>query len=347
MTALDSLRLAALLPAVLAAGAVAAQEPRSLAPVIARVTPSVVLVESWRKPPVPAMDPALERFFAFKREHAGDDEGAETPKERADAATAFVVDAGAGLLVTTDYVLRDVSRVQIRLASGEIRPATVIGLDEATGVGVLRVAPDGLAALAWNESEPAIGDPVLLVAHVFGKGPIATTGIVSGRAQAVDSFEGPSLFLDVAVNKGAAGGVVTSPDGRVIGMAYGMFGSGYEPYASLGVAVPASEMRPIIDTLAKEGRIRRGRIGVTVQLPPLRNGVEISRVDDDSPAARAGIKAGDVIAAVDGMAVADEQSLRRRIARAPIGSALRLSVRDTAGDERQVTVVTEATPDPP
>ena len=346
MAILKSFRSAALLPLVLAAGAAGAQERQSLAPVIARITPSVVLVESWRKPPTTALDsdPAFQRFFGLDRETEEDD---DRPRERSESATAFVVDAGAGLLVTTDYVLRDVSRVQVRLAGGEIRPATVIGLDEATGVGLLRVAPEGLSVLAWSDAEPAIGDPVLLVAHVFGKGPIATTGIVSGREQAVDSFEGTSLFLDVAVNKGAAGGVVASPDGRVIGMAYGMFGAGYEPYASLGVAVPASEMRPIIDALARDGRIRRGWIGVSVSALPLQRGVEVRTVEDDSPAARAGLKPDDFIFAVDGAAIADDRTLRRIVARAPIGSSLRLSVRASDGNEREVTVVTEATPDPP
>lgn len=121
-----------------------------------------------------------------------------------------------------------------------------------------------------------------------GKGPIATTGIVSGREQAVDAFDAPSLFLDVAVNKGAAGA---------------------DPCASLGV--------------------------------------DVRTVDDDSPAARAGLIAGDFITAVDGVAFTDDRALRRIVARAPIGTSLRLSWRASEGQERKPTVVTEAAPDPP
>lgn len=309
-----------------------------LAPVIARITRSVALVETVHvgKPGDLNLDPMLQRFFNVKNPE---------PKERSEAGTAFVVDAAAGLLVTTDYVVRGAERVEVTLATGEKRAATVAGFDEATGVGLLRVAPEGLEALEWSAAEPAIGDPAVLVAYVFKKGPIATVGIVSGRDLLVNAFNAPSLFLDVAVNKGAAGGAVTTADGRVIAMAYGMFGTGGDPYASLGVAVPATEMRPVIEALAREGKVRRGWIGVTVGPDDLHQGARILAVEEDGPAARAGLEPLDIVTAVAGERIRDDLPLRRAVARAVPGTMLTLTVRGRDDKVREVVVTTGTRPD--
>lgn len=313
--------------------------PGGLAPVVARIKQSVVLVETWSQEEPNSLlgDPAFAKFFGTDRAE---------PRERANAGTAFVVDAFQGFLVTSDYVVRDADRIQVTLPDGELRPATMVGHDEATGVGLLRVAPQGLVALEWDESEPAAGDPAVLVAHVFRRGPIATVGIVSGSDDSQDVFTIPSLFLDVAVNRGAAGGVVTTPQGRVIGMAYGTYGTaGGDPYASLGVAVPASAMRPVVEALARDGRVRRGWIGVTVTPVPLRRGALIVEVEEGSPAARAGIEKDDEIVAINGESIRDDLPLRRAVARSPVGTTLSLSVRRDEDEIREIGVTTGERPD--
>ena len=307
------------------------EAPGTLAPVIARVAPSVALLRCWMKNETPS---ALQEFF---------DRGPTS--EREEAATAFVVDAAAGLLATSDYVVRGKERCEVELGTGERRAATPVGFDEATGVGLLRITPEGLVAAAWSENEALVGDPALLVAYIAGKGPIATRGMVSGRNLVREFDQIESLFLDVAVNFGAAGGIVTTLDGKIIGMAYGMYGKGADPYANLGVAVPAAEMRPIIAALARDGKVRRGRIGVTVQEIPLHGGVQILEVHDGSPAAGARLKPGEKIIALNGQQLEDDLALRRHVARAPIGTALTLTVRGADGAEREVTLATTAPDD--
>ncbi len=327
----------ATLPA-LADEAAGAAAPGSLAPVVARIKQSVVMVQTWSKDqPSPLLrDPAFARFFGADRAE---------PKERETAGTAFVVDAAAGLLVTSDYVVRDADRIQVVLPGGELRPATVVGHDEATGVGLLRIAPEGLVALPWSDVEPAAGDPAVLVAHVFKRGPITTVGIVAGSDDSLDGFAIPSLFIDVAVNRGAAGGVIATPEGRVIGMAYGSYGVGSDPYASLGVAVPASEMRPVVEALARDGRVRRGWIGITVTPAVLRRGALIVEVEEGSPAAQAGLEKDQEIVAVNGVAIRDDQPLRRAVARSPVGSKLSLSVLKAEDDVREISITTAERPD--
>ncbi|MGQ0385230.1 MAG: S1C family serine protease [Gammaproteobacteria bacterium] len=338
-----SMRFAAIVLAFVAMSAAARApaacgSPPGLPAVIARITPSVALVETWRQDgPSPLLrDPAFAQFLGTDRAE---------PKERAEAGTAFVVDAAAGLLVTTDYVVRDAHRVEVTLASGERRIATVVGQDEASGVGLLRIGAEGLAALEWSDAEPAVGDSAVLVAFVFKKGPIATAGIVSGRDHVVDGFGIPALFIDVAVSRGAAGGAVTTAEGRVIAMAYGSYGTGGDPYASLGVAVPASEMRPVIEALARDGKVRRSWIGIMVGPASLRRGARVLEVTDGSPAARAGIRKDDEIFAIDGQTMHNDLPLRRAVARAPVGATLAFKVRGKDDEEREVSVVTELRPD--
>lgn len=313
--------------------ALAEDRSGSLASVIARVSPSVVLLRIFRKQvPFGDLGPAANPFFSRELQQA---------EEREESASGFVVDAGAGLLVTSDYVVRDAGRIEAVLASGETRPATLVGLDEATGVGLVRIAPDGLSGLDWSAGEPEVGDTAILIAYVFKKGPIATTGIVSGRDHLDNYASIPALFLDVAVSRGAAGGVVTDRDGRVIAMAYGMYGTTSDPYTSLGVAIPATDMRPVIAALAADGRVRHGWIGISVVPVRLGDGAEIVAVTANSPAERAGLKVEDRIIALNDERLRDDLPLRRHVSRAPVGTTLTLTVQGSDGDVRDVSLVTE------
>jgi serine protease Do len=104
-------------------------------------------------------------------------------------------------------------------------------------------------------------------------------------------------------------------------------------------------MRPVIDAIARDGRVRRGWIGVTVMPASLRRGALIVQIEEDSPAARAGLEKDDEIVAINGESIRDDQPLRRAIARSPVGTTLSLSVRRNEDEIREIGVTTGERPD--
>jgi serine protease Do len=317
-----------------------------------RVLPAVVNISvtsevrseippEWRGTP-------LERYF---RERRG-----RQPIQG--AGSGFILDP-SGLVVTAAHVVGNATRVVVSTQGGQDYAARVVGVDDLTDLALLRVeARAPLPAVPWgNSGAMRVGQWVMAAGNPFGLGGTVTVGIVSGRGRDIGS--GPFddfLQTDAPINPGNSGGPLFNLVGEVIGINTAI----YSPSgASAGIAfsVPSDLARPIIDQLRATGRVERGWLGVAVQDQPpeepgrrgttATRGVLVAGVERGSPAARAGLRQGDQVLAINGERIDTSRALVRNIAAIPPGQTVRLSVlRDGRPSEIPVQVGRRPVPQP-
>jgi putative serine protease PepD len=249
------------------------------------------------------------------------------------SGTGFVVNRD-GTIVTNAHVVSDAETAQVSFGdSGRMIDAEVLGTDVSSDLAVLRVDPgsvDRLRPLPLADSdEVRVGDAVVAVGNPFGLDRTATAGIVSavGREiRAPDGFQIDQVIqTDAPINPGNSGGPLLDARGRVIGVntqiATGGSGSGN---VGIGFAVPANTVREVLPALARGERIERPFLGVTSAPHP--SGAEVQGVTPGGPAARAGLRAGDVIVGVDGSTVRDHDDLSRIVSGLEPGEGVEIEV---------------------
>ena len=345
--------------------------PSSFAEVINQVSPAVVNIQTTMAPAAgPArfdrgghrdrhghnhgdMPEPFKRFFG-ERMPDGPEGGRWGPgRHRAEGTgSGFIIDA-AGHVVTNNHVVRGAASITVTLKDGRKLDAKLVGRDAKTDLALLKVDADGeLPFVAFGDSDAvSVGDWVVAVGNPFGLDHTVTAGIVSARGRAIGS--GPYddfLQIDASINKGNSGGPSFNLAGQVIGVNTAIF-SPNGGSVGIGFAIPATLARDVIAQLKTDGRVARGWLGVHIQgvtdemadsvgLKPARGAI-VAQVQPGSPAARAKVRTGDVIVAVDGKAVGTVRDLPRMIARIKAGETAELAVwRD--GAEIVVAVEIEA-----
>jgi len=327
----------------------------SLADVAARVAPAVVQVLATERvgaaaaevPPQLRGTPGEEFFRRF-----GGREQPHPDQRRAGQGSGFIVDAD-GVIVTNAHVVGENATVRVMLADGRELAARVIGRDAATDVAVLKVeAGAPLPALSFGDSDRArVGEWVMAMGNPFGLGGTVTAGIVSARGRQIGA--GPYddfIQTDASINPGNSGGPLFNAAGEVVGMNTAIF-SPSGGNVGIGFAVPSKIVQQIVGQLRAHGTVRRGWLGVSLQ--PLdrdlatalsvadAKGALVSGVEPNSPAARAGLRAGDVLTAVDGRRVESPRDVAAGVAAvAPGGTATLALLRDGAALEQRVEVGT-------
>jgi serine protease Do len=259
------------------------------------------------------------------------------------AGSGFAVEGG--LIVTNRHVIAEAARIQATLQDGTRATATVVGADDLTDIAVLRLDRPGPPPLPWGSSAALrVGQWVMAAGNPFGLGGSVTVGIVSalGRDIEVGPFDA-FIQTDAAINPGNSGGPLFNLAGEVVGINAAIF-SPSGASAGIGFAVPSDLARGIVEQIRRGGSVPRGWLGVAVaDLPPgrdgRREGALIEAVERGSPAARAGLRPGDVVLRLDGQPVEGSRALVRGIAALPPGRQARLSVRrDGRIQEVQVQV---------
>jgi serine protease Do len=203
-----------------------------------------------------------------------------------------------------------------------------------TDLALLRIdARPGLVAVPWGSSAALrVGNWVMAAGNPFGLGGSITTGIVSARGR--DINVGPFddfIQTDAAINPGNSGGPLFNLAGEVIGVNTAIY-SPTGANAGIGFATPSDLARPVIETLRRDGRVERGWLGVQVQdviaeePRGTRRAVLVAAVDRTGPAARGGLRPGDLVTAINGERVETSRSLVRSIAAIPPGQAVRLTI---------------------
>ena len=248
--------------------------------------------------------------------------------------SGFVINS-AGIVVTNNHVIDGADSFDIIFVDGRTLTATLVGRDAETDLAVLRIAgTQRLASVPWGNSDMArIGDWAIAIGSPFGLGNSLSVGVISGRnrdlqAGRYDDF----LQTDAAINRGNSGGPLFNTRGEVIGVNTAIVSPGGAQGGSVGVgfAIPSNLARKIVDDILRVGSVQRGWVGLRARLlmPEEggngQNGVVVADVAAGSPAARAGLRAGDMILTWGGQTVADPRSLARFAAALAAGDRVRL-----------------------
>jgi S1-C subfamily serine protease len=265
------------------------------------------------------------------------------PRERRGGGSGFIFTPD-GLILTNSHVVHDASRIEVTLGDGRRFPARAIGDDPATDLAVIQIdAPagngPGLVAAALGDSQALrVGQLVIAIGNPYGFQSTVTAGVVSALGRSLRSYSGRLIEdvvqTDASLNPGNSGGPLVASDGRVVGVNTATI----LPAQGICFAIGINTAKFVASRLLRDGRIRRGYIGVTAQTVPLHRrlvryydlareaGAVVLSVEDGSPAARAGLREGDVLVTLDGHPVAGVDDLHRLLTDVPAGTRSELSV---------------------
>ena len=292
------------------------------------------------------LPPQLRRFF---RDFGGEDGGRMgKPKPQIGMAqgSGFFISQD-GYVVTNNHVVEHAVDVQLVTDSGKTLEAKVVGTDPRSDLALLKVKDGGdFPYVKLSDAKPRIGDWVLAIGNPFGLGGTVTAGIVSAQGRDIGSGPyGDFLQIDAPMNPGNSGGPTFNGNGEVVGVNTAIY-SPSGGNVGIAFAIPASTVKQVVDQLKKDGKVARGFIGVQIQ--PVTSemadaiglkdahGALVAEAQNDGPAAKAGIKRGDTITAVNGQEVKDARDLSRKIANIAPGSKVSVTLY-REGHSRDVT----------
>jgi serine protease Do len=334
--------------------------PPSFAEIAARVTPAVVnvavtqngLTDAHPKmelPQLPDGTPFGDFFERFFHQGSPFAQGFDIPRETHGQGSGFIIDP-EGHIVTNNHVIANATEVKVVLNDGTDYRARVVGRDSRTDLALLKVdAEKPLPYVELGSSDQArVGDWVLAVGNPFGLGGSVSAGIVSARGR--DIHSGPSddyLQIDAPINRGNSGGPLFDAAGRVIGVNTAIY-SPSGGNVGIGFAIPSARAEQVIADLKDHGRVERGWLGVQIQ--PVtdeiaaalnrhdRQGALVAEVMEDTPAAKAGLRPGDLILSVNATPVEEVRDLSQMVAGIQPGTKARIAIQRD-GAERNLKLI--------
>ncbi len=308
-----------------------------IADVVDKTLPSVVSVSSTRTSTV--MSP-MHQFF-----------GVPPTERKQQGLGSGVILSEKGIVVTNNHVVADAQEIKVITSDKREFDAKVLGTDPKSDLAVLQLEGDvkELQPVKFGDSsELRLGDVVLAIGNPFGVGQTVTMGIVSAKGRANMGIVDYEDFIqtDAAINPGNSGGALVNMRGELVGINTAIL-SRSGGYMGIGFAIPTDMARPIVNALEKDGQVKRGWLGVAIQdvdrdiqkamKLPSTKGVLIGDVQLGTPAARGGLKRGDVVVKVDGKAAESTGRFRNMIAAAGSGTKVKLEVlRD--GKSKSLTI---------
>jgi serine protease Do len=291
----------------------------SLAPLVEVVQPAVVNVYTSVTQKVPRQ---YQYWFNLPEQFTQEGQG-----------SGFAISAD-GYIITNNHVVRDASDIKVKFPSGKDRAAKVVGTDPATDVALLKIESDGSVPYLrlGDSSKMRVGDWVVAIGNPLGLGHTVTAGIVSGVGRDIPDMPFEQFIqTDASINPGNSGGPLVALDGTVIGMNTAII----QGANTVGFAIPAQHIASILPQLREHGKVARGALGIGMAqlteatVKAVGTGVVINDVAVGGGAAKAGLRTGDRIVAIDGKAITENRDLLKLVsARAP-------------GDEVEVTYVRE------
>lgn len=260
------------------------------------------------------------------------------PRERQGGGSGFVFTPD-GLILTNSHVVHEAVRIAVTLSDGRHMPATLIGEDPASDLAVIRVDEPGLVAAELGDSQKLrVGQIAIAIGAPYGFQSTVTAGIVSALGRSLRSYSGrlidDVIQTDASLNPGNSGGPLVNSSGQVIGVNTATI----LPAQGICFAIGINTAKFVASRLLRDGRIRRSYVGISGQTVPVHRrivrfydlpketGALVQHVEDSSPAKRAGLRAGDVIVALEGQPVAGVDDLHRLLTEVRVGVSSFLTV---------------------
>lgn len=318
---------------------------RSFVEIAGKVSPSVVVISVVQKESPTMFDDAEDDDHSdsmppgfWKRFH---EQFRRPPMDKALGQGSGIIIRENGYILTNGHVVEDAESISVRLRDGRIYKATVRGMDPQSDVGVLKIDAHGLPVAELGDSaQTRVGEFAIAIGAPFGFDFSVTFGHISakGRSNIIDGIEGMSMeqdFIqtDALINPGNSGGPLVNIDGQVIGINTLIQGL----HSGIGFAIPSNLAKEVSDQIIETGKFIRPYLGIGMKaigeetalrelIPGVAEGVIVSQIIPDGPAAKSELKTTDVITAVDGQPVTTPQQLRGAIRSKKIGAPITFNV---------------------
>lgn len=346
---LRRIALAATLVALLAGESVATLPSPDFVTLAEKLKPTVVNISTMKnnnalqrrlhRQPSPSLDPFqdfFERFF---------EEAPRRPQRERSLGSGFII-SSKGFIITNNHVISGADEIKVRLSDGREFNAELKGADEKLDLALIKIddKADFPVAELGDSSDIKVGEWVMAIGNPFGLAQTVTAGIVSAKGRVIGS--GPYddfIQTDASINPGNSGGPLFNADGKVIGINTAIVAGGQ----GIGFAIPVNMAKEVLPQLEEKGKVTRGWLGVTMQPMSVElaksfglegeKGALISDVVKDGPAAKAGLKSGDIILEFGGQKISEMNELPRLVAATPVGKTVALKALRN-GQIREFTV---------
>ncbi|MEO3989958.1 serine endoprotease DegP [Pseudocitrobacter cyperus] len=354
-----------------ASSAATAQQMPSLAPMLEKVMPSVVSinVEGSTTVNTPRMGRNFQQFFGDNSPFCQDGSpfqnspfcqgggaqdggqgGGQQQKFQA-LGSGVVIDAAKGYVVTNNHVVDNATTIKVQLSDGRKFDAKIVGKDPRSDIALIQIQdPKNLTAIKMADSDALrVGDYTVAIGNPFGLGETVTSGIVSALGRSGLNVENYENFIqtDAAINRGNSGGALVNLNGELIGINTAILAPD-GGNIGIGFAIPSNMVKNLTSQMVEFGQVKRGELGIMgtelnselakAMKVDAQRGAFVSQVMPNSSAAKAGIKAGDVITSLNGKPISSFAALRAQVGTMPIGSKISLGL---LRDGKPVTVSLE------
>jgi len=342
-----------------ASSATTAQQMPSLAPMLEKVMPSVVSinVEGSTAVNTPRMPRNFQQFFGDNSPFCQDGspfqsspfcqgggpgdggQGGGQQQKFMALGSGVIIDAVKGYVVTNNHVVDNASTIKVQLSDGRKFDAKVVGKDPRSDIALIQIQdPKNLTAIKLADSDALrVGDYTVAIGNPFGLGETVTSGIVSALGRSGLNAENYENFIqtDAAINRGNSGGALVNLNGELIGINTAILAPD-GGNIGIGFAIPSNMVKNLTGQMVEFGQVKRGELGIMgtelnselakAMKVDAQRGAFVSQVMPNSSAAKAGIKAGDVITTLNGKPISSFAALRAEVGSMPVGSKVSLGL---------------------
>lgn len=310
----------------------------SYADIVERTSPAVVRIEADHREKAPArgQSPGMDDFFRQFQIPQPD----QRPQLERGVGSGVLVSAD-GYILTNHHVVDGAEKITVLMSDNKSFKAKVVGSDQPSDLAVIKIEGENLPFLTLGNSDSVrVGDIVLAIGNPLGIGQTVTAGIISAKGRRTGLSDGSFedfLQTDAPINRGNSGGALVNLNGELIGINSQIL-SGGSGGGNIGIAfsIPSNMARSVMDQLIKNGKVRRGMLGINIQNITddtgealnitERSGVLVSNVRQGSAAEKAGVKRGDIITAINSEKIDDSNVLRNKVAGTLPGTEIKLTV---------------------
>lgn len=335
-----------------ASSVMTAQQVPSLAPMLDKVMPSVVSinVEGSTTVNTPRLPRNFQQFFGddspfcqegspFQGSPFCQGGGGKQQRKFMALGSGVIIDAKKGYVVTNYHVVDNASVIKVQMSDGRRFDAKVVGKDPRSDIALVQIqAPKNLTAIKIADSDTLrVGDYAVAIGNPFGLGETVTSGIVSALGRSGLNAENYENFIqtDAAINRGNSGGALVNLNGELIGINTAILAPD-GGNIGIGFAIPGNMVKNLTAQMVEYGQVRRGELGIMgtelnsdlakAMKVDAQRGAFVSQVVPNSSAAKAGIKAGDVITSLNGKSISSFAALRAQVGTMPVGSKVTLGL---------------------